>query len=133
MSIYEFLFRFLIIQVFIPLSKDFAVELMMTNINNSKRRVVLSSSSKDLASTPLHAKLPLSIIKRDIWLNLCLDMRSLTNDMFSNQTFKALEEFTVSGKTMRFYNYIRKVYKDSFLCFLWCSKTSLYVIVILML
>lgn len=91
-------FRFFVVQVYVPLTKDFAVELIITNINNSKRRIVLSSSSKDISSTPLHAKLPLSIMKRDVWLNLCFDMRSLTNEMFPNQTYKALEEFTISGK-----------------------------------
>ena len=90
--------RFLVLQVYVPLSKDFAVELVMTDINNSKRRLMLSTSFKDLSSTPLHAKLPLNILRRDMWLNLCFDLRSFINEMFPNQTFKSLEEFTIGGK-----------------------------------
>jgi len=86
-----------VVQVYVPLSKDFAVELAMTDINNSKRRLMLSTSFKDLSSTPLHAKLPLAILKRDMWLNLCLDLRSFINEMFPNQTYKSLEDFTISG------------------------------------
>ena len=93
-----FIFRFFVIQVFVPLSKDFAVELAMADINNRKRRIVLSSSFKDLSSTALHAKLPLSMMKRDIWVNLCFDLLSFMNEMFTNQVFKALEEFTISGR-----------------------------------
>ena len=94
--------RFLVVQVYVPLSKDFAVELGMTDINNSKRRLMISTSFKDLSSTPLHAKLPLNILKRDTWLNLCFDLRSFINEMFPNQTFKSLEEFTISGDLLTF-------------------------------
>nr|CAB3227123.1 uncharacterized protein C3orf67 homolog [Phallusia mammillata] len=89
--------RFFVAQVLIPLSKDFAVELMMTDIKNGKRRVVLSTSVKDIAPTPLHAKLPLSFVKRDVWLNLCFDLVSLISDVFPSQTFKSLESVALSG------------------------------------
>ena len=84
-------------QVYLPQSKDFAVELMMTDISNNKRRVVMSSSIREVSSTPLHAKLPLSMAKRETWLNLGFDLLSLVSDVFPSQTYKSLEAFTLSG------------------------------------
>ncbi|XP_009861820.3 protein CFAP20DC [Ciona intestinalis] len=89
--------RYLISQVWVPPSKDFGVELTMTDCGNNKRRFVMSSSVKDVSMTPLHAKLPLSMIKRETWMNLCLDLESIVSDIFPNQTFKSLEEFTLQG------------------------------------
>uniref|UniRef100_H2YJI8 CFA20 domain-containing protein n=1 Tax=Ciona savignyi TaxID=51511 RepID=H2YJI8_CIOSA len=89
--------RYLVAQVWIPPSKDFAVELTMTDNGNNKRRFMMSSSIKDVSMTPLHAKIPLTMVKREIWLNLCLDLVSLIADVFPKQTFKSLEEFTLQG------------------------------------
>jgi len=86
-----------VLQVFVPLAKDFAVELTMTDIKNNKRRVVLSTSVRDISMTPLHAKLSLSLIKRDVWLNLSIDLVSLISDVFPSQTYKSLESFSMSG------------------------------------
>lgn len=74
----------------------------MMDIQNAKRRVILSTSVKDIAATQsLHAKLPLSLVKRGVWLNLCFDLVSLISDVFPGQTFKSLEFFALSGKYTR--------------------------------
>ena len=87
----EFSCRYLVTQVFVPISKDFAIELMMTDVGGNKRRVVLSTSVREISATPLHAKLPLSLIKRDSWVNLCFDLVSILSDAFPGQTFNNLD------------------------------------------
>ncbi|CAK8682363.1 unnamed protein product [Clavelina lepadiformis] len=89
--------RYLVTQVFVPISKDFAIELMMTDVGGNKRRVVLSTSVREISATPLHAKLPLSFVKRDSWVNLCFDLVSILSDAFPGQTFNNLDCFSISG------------------------------------
>ncbi|CAK8682383.1 unnamed protein product [Clavelina lepadiformis] len=55
---------------------------MMTDVGGNKRRVVLSTSVREILATPLHAKLPLSLIKRDSWVNLCFNHVSILSDAF---------------------------------------------------
>lgn len=84
-------------QVYIRSGKDFSVELAMTDGSNSKRRLVMSTSIREMSISPLHSKLSLSLVKRDSWLNLCFDLVSLLSDVFLRQTFKSLDCIVVSG------------------------------------
>nr|XP_039265245.1 protein CFAP20DC-like [Styela clava] len=97
--------RYLTFQVFIPFGKDFSVELSMTDSTNSKRRLLMSTSIREMSITPLHAKLNLSIIIRDNWLNLCFDLVSLLSDIFLKQKFKSLDSIVVAGSCK-----IRKIF-----------------------
>uniref|UniRef100_A0A5F9D6H1 CFAP20 domain containing n=1 Tax=Oryctolagus cuniculus TaxID=9986 RepID=A0A5F9D6H1_RABIT len=58
--------RFLVLQIYVPLGQDFSTELLITDLGNIKRRLYLSTVHKELSSTPLHAKIPLFMIKRKI-------------------------------------------------------------------
>uniref|UniRef100_A0A8D0XLK2 CFA20 domain-containing protein n=1 Tax=Sus scrofa TaxID=9823 RepID=A0A8D0XLK2_PIG len=61
--------RFLVLQIYIPLGQDFSTELLITDLRNIKRRLYLSTVHKEVSSTPLHAKIPLFMIKRKIGEN----------------------------------------------------------------
>ncbi|XP_041459925.1 protein CFAP20DC-like [Lytechinus variegatus] len=89
--------RYLVIQSFIPLGQDFSMELGVTDMGNNKRRLFFSTAQKETSATPLHAKVPLTIIKRAIWLNLTIDMVSLVGEMFRGQTFKSLDTIIISA------------------------------------
>lgn len=91
------IYRYLTFQVNVPDGKDIAVELIMTDKGNSKRRLVISTTVRENSMTPLHAKLNLGLIKRQIWLNLCFDMVSLIEDTFTRQTFNSLDSISLSG------------------------------------
>uniref|UniRef100_A0A8C4P7J3 CFA20 domain-containing protein n=1 Tax=Dromaius novaehollandiae TaxID=8790 RepID=A0A8C4P7J3_DRONO len=58
--------QFLTLQIFVPLGQDFSTELLITDLGNIKRRLYLSTVHKELSVTPLHAKIPLLMIKRKI-------------------------------------------------------------------
>ncbi|XP_038552902.1 uncharacterized protein C3orf67 homolog isoform X2 [Micropterus salmoides] len=74
--------RFLVLQVNIPQSKDFSIELVITDSENLKRRLHLSTVHKELSSTLLHAKIPFVRLKRNIWSTLCIDLVSFTGELF---------------------------------------------------
>ncbi|XP_067854926.1 uncharacterized protein C3orf67 homolog isoform X2 [Heptranchias perlo] len=89
--------RFLVLQLCVPVGQDFSTELRITDSGNIKRRLYLSTIHKELSATPLHAKIPLSIIKRKIWSNLCIDLVSFTDAAFKGAGFQSLDRIVVSA------------------------------------
>ncbi|XP_034853838.1 uncharacterized protein C3orf67 homolog isoform X1 [Mirounga leonina] len=89
--------RFLVLQIYIPLGQDFSTELLITDLGNIKRRLYLSTVHKELSSTPLHAKIPLFMIKRRIWCNLCIDLVAFTSEIFKGAVFQSLDGIIVSA------------------------------------
>ncbi|XP_010588007.1 protein CFAP20DC isoform X2 [Loxodonta africana] len=89
--------RFLVLQIYVPLGQDFSAELLITDLGNIKRRLYLSTVHKELSSTPLHAKIPLFMIKRRIWCNLCIDLVAFTSEIFKGAVFQSLDGIIVSA------------------------------------
>ncbi|XP_063113249.1 protein CFAP20DC isoform X2 [Cavia porcellus] len=89
--------RFLVLQIYVPLGQDFSTELLITDLGNIKRRLYLSTVHKELSSTPLHAKIPLFMIKRKIWCNLCVDLAAFTSEIFKGAVFQSLDGIIVSA------------------------------------
>ncbi|KAM7063809.1 protein CFAP20DC isoform 4-T5 [Molossus nigricans] len=89
--------RFLVLQIYIPMGQDFSTELLITDLGNIKRRLYLSTVHKELSSTPLHAKIPLFMIKRKIWCNLCIDLVAFTSEIFKGAVFQSLDGIIVSA------------------------------------
>ncbi|XP_074861462.1 protein CFAP20DC isoform X3 [Carettochelys insculpta] len=89
--------RFLVLQIYVPLGQDFSTELLVTDLGNIKRRLYLSTVHKELSVTPLHAKLPLSMIKRRIWCNLCIDLVAFTSEIFKGAVFQSLDGIIISA------------------------------------
>ncbi|XP_050813320.1 protein CFAP20DC isoform X10 [Gopherus flavomarginatus] len=89
--------RFLVLQIYVPLGQDFSTELLVTDLGNIKRRLYLSTVHKELSITPLHAKLPLFMIKRRIWCNLCIDLVAFTSEIFRGAVFQSLDGIIISA------------------------------------
>ncbi|XP_058023786.1 protein CFAP20DC [Ahaetulla prasina] len=89
--------QFLVLQIYIPLGQDFSAELLITDLGNIKRRLYLSTIHKELSVTPLHAKIPLFMIKRKIWCNLCIDLVAFTSEIFKGAVFQSLDGIIVSA------------------------------------
>ncbi|KAM9593181.1 protein CFAP20DC isoform 2-T3 [Trichechus inunguis] len=75
----------------------FGVMILITDLGNIKRRLYLSTVHKELSSTPLHAKIPLFMIKRKIWCNLCIDLVAFTGEIFKGAVFQSLDGIIVSA------------------------------------
>ncbi|XP_063267854.1 protein CFAP20DC isoform X2 [Prinia subflava] len=89
--------QFLTLQIFVPLGKDFSTELLITDFDNIKRRLYLSTVHKELSVTPLHAKIPLFMIKRRIWCNMCIDLVTFTYEIFKGALFRSLDGIIISA------------------------------------
>ncbi|KFW87142.1 Uncharacterized protein C3orf67, partial [Manacus vitellinus] len=89
--------QFLTLQIFVPLGKDFSTELLITDLGNIKRRLYLSTVHKELSVTPLHAKIPLFMIKRKIWCNMCIDLAAFTSEIFRGAVFQSLDGIIISA------------------------------------
>ncbi|XP_009646625.1 protein CFAP20DC [Egretta garzetta] len=89
--------RFLTLQIFVPLGRDFSTELLITDLGNIKRRLYLSTVHKELYVTPLHAKIPLFTIKRKIWCNMCIDLVAFTSEIFRGAVFQSLDGISISA------------------------------------
>nr|XP_041574629.1 protein CFAP20DC isoform X3 [Taeniopygia guttata] len=101
--------QFLTLQIFVPLGKDFSTELLITDFDNIKRRLYLSTVHKELSVTPLHAKIPLFMIKRKIWCNMCIDLAAFTYEIFKGAYFRSLDGIIISANCK-----LRKVFTLKF-------------------
>ncbi|XP_053809675.1 protein CFAP20DC isoform X3 [Vidua chalybeata] len=101
--------QFLTLQIFVPLGKDFSTELLITDFDNIKRRLYLSTVHKELSVTPLHAKIPLFMIKRKIWCNMCIDLVTFTYEIFRGALFRSLDGIIISANCK-----LRKVFTLKF-------------------
>lgn len=89
--------RFLVLQLYVPLGHSFSLEFGVTDSGNNKRRILLSSNHREVTITHFHARFPLNILRLGVWLNLCVDLQSLVGETFKGQSFKALENLTISA------------------------------------
>ncbi|KAI7808014.1 uncharacterized protein C3orf67 homolog [Triplophysa rosa] len=89
--------RFLILQVNVPLGKDFSAEFLVTDEEHLKRRLYLSTVHRELSATPLHARIPLTCLRRNIWCNVCIDLDSLSAEIFRGTRFLSLDGIVISA------------------------------------
>jgi len=73
---------YLVFQIYVPKNSQFTLEFGITDIGNNKGRIVLSTSIKTIKYSAFHISLPLTIMKRDIWMNLCIDLANITENGF---------------------------------------------------
>ena len=43
---------------------------------------MISEGTKEIKSNTMHVRIPNTFIKRDTWLNLCLDLNSIAKEVF---------------------------------------------------
>lgn len=96
---------FLCLQVYLPADTPFNIEIVVSDDKRVRRRLMISSAFKDVSTNPLHAQLPLACVRRDQWLNLCIDCAQLSVDCF-RQPFRAVEALTIAAHCT-----LRKVFR----------------------
>jgi hypothetical protein len=68
----------LILQLFVPHGKAINLDLAISDQSKTRRLLSFSSSHRDFKQTsPTMARIPFDVVRRGVWLNLCLDVRSL--------------------------------------------------------
>ncbi|KAK7916576.1 hypothetical protein WMY93_012337 [Mugilogobius chulae] len=79
----------------VPPSRDFSIELTVTDTDHLKRRLYLSTVHKELSTTLWHAKIPLVGLNYNIWSTLCIDLVSFTRKLFKDVAFVSLDRITL--------------------------------------
>eukprot|EP00347_Sterkiella_histriomuscorum_P008665 403344229 len=116
----DIIHRYLVIQMFLAPGDPFSCELHIKDKHNNRRRLMLVEGSKDIVCNSMHARIPNGLIKKNIWLNLCIDIQSFVNECFgkAQQTasnpiqsasnfYKCLEQIQIEGHLR-----IRKVFSS---------------------
>ncbi len=57
--------------------------------------MIFTTGIKELATNALHARIPLSYVLRNVWLNLSIDMASFCSACFKGSTYRATEVITL--------------------------------------
>ena len=93
--------HYLVLQVFLPLGQPISFEFGVTDQNKNKRRLFLSSSFKESVVNPLHARLPLIVPHRGVWLNLTFDLPDLLAGCFRGCIYRSLDVLVVGPCRLR--------------------------------
>ncbi|DAZ99674.1 TPA: hypothetical protein N0F65_001911 [Lagenidium giganteum] len=91
--------RFLVLQLFIPFTRSFSIEIGFSDFQKIKRRFLFASAFRETARTALHVQVPFSAggVSRDTWMNLVLDLAALTESYFPGSAFRSMESICISG------------------------------------
>ena len=86
----------LALQLWVGLGQPFYLEIEVSITGGSgKRRLILSSSTRERTADLLHVRLPDPGFPRDQWMNLCLDLPSLVQSQFPSMGFRSLDSIAV--------------------------------------
>lgn len=91
--------RYLVLQLLVPFTKNFSIEIGFVDLQRARRRFVISSAFREPSVTALHAQIPLggTTISRDTWINLVLDLQALTETFFGGSVFRSMESLAICG------------------------------------
>ncbi|CAD5118978.1 DgyrCDS7641 [Dimorphilus gyrociliatus] len=90
-------YNYVVLQTFIPEFEEFAFEINVSLPNESnKRRLFFTTNAKDMKRETFHARIPLGIVKRKTWLNLCVDVISFMK-LWNEENFNAIENLSISA------------------------------------
>ena len=88
---------YLALQINVPDSKPFALELSISDTARARRRLLFSTSFREAVCTPLHTRVPLGSLPRGVWVTLVLDMAFLTSSNFGGARFGRLEGIIIGA------------------------------------
>ncbi|RLN48077.1 hypothetical protein BBJ28_00003055 [Nothophytophthora sp. Chile5] len=91
--------RFLVLQLLVPFTRSFSVEIGFADFQKVRRRFVVASAFRETTRTALHVQLPLNgaDVPRDQWLSLVFDLQALSEAYFPDSGFRSMESLCVSG------------------------------------
>ncbi|MCO5583158.1 hypothetical protein L7F22_037067 [Adiantum nelumboides] len=82
---------YLVLQIFVPKGQHFSLELRAADTQGTRRKMYFSTSFSELKSNPLHCQIPLSMIMRNTWISLSLNVPDLFQSCFRVLNFRSLE------------------------------------------
>ena len=89
--------NYLVFQMVLISPKSFSIEIAITDTNNIKRRLIFTSSLKEITFTNFHCRIPLLNFPINKWTNFEINVASLTNDCFKNNSLKCIDYIHLSA------------------------------------
>ena len=96
---------YVVFQLYLFTSKQFSIELAISDTTNAKRRLIFSSNNDNLVLNQLHCRIPILELPIGKWINLSIDILSFVSECFKNLTFRSIDYISLS---MSFSFYERK-------------------------
>ena len=87
------------LQIYIPSSaKNFKIEIAVVDADKVKRRLIFhAGAAKGIVSNPLHARIPINQFKRDVWLNMSIDVFAFAHYCFKQINVKGIDLINLSS------------------------------------
>jgi hypothetical protein len=91
---------YIVFQIYLFTSKQFSIELAISDTTNAKRRFIFSSNNDNLILSQLHCRIPMFELPIGRWINLSIDILSFVSYCFKNLTFRSVDyiSLSMSGK-----------------------------------
>ena len=91
---------YVVFQLYLFTSKQFSIELAISDTTNAKRRLIFSSNNDNLVLNQLHCRIPIFELPIGKWVNLSIDILSFVSECFKNLTFRSVDyiSLSMSGK-----------------------------------
>ena len=91
---------YVVFQLYLFTSKQFSIELAISDTTNAKRRLIFSSNNDNLVLNQLHCRIPIFELPIGKWINLSIDILSFVSECFKNLTFRSVDyiSLSMSGK-----------------------------------
>ena len=91
---------YVVFQLYLFTSKQFSIELAISDTTNAKRRLIFSSNNDNLVINQLHCRIPIFELPIGKWINLSIDILSFVSECFKSLTFRSVDyiSLSMSGK-----------------------------------
>jgi hypothetical protein len=88
---------YLLLQVLVPPKRNFSIELRISDSTGGKKRMMFSTTCREQTVNLLSARLSIEKVKRNIWLNLCINLLDYMNACFPNTSFRTLDKIEITS------------------------------------
>lgn len=91
---------YIVFQVYLFSSKQFSIEIAISDTTKTKRRLIFSSNNSDLVFNQLHCRIPIMGFPIGKWVNFSIDILSFVGECFKDLTFRSIDYIclSMSGK-----------------------------------
>lgn len=82
----------------------------------TKRRLIFHSGAKEIVTNPLHARIPINQFKRNVWVNLSIDVVAFAHSCFKGTNIRSIDLIivTASCRLRKIFTMKNPLYDDNY-------------------
>lgn len=88
---------YVVFQVYLPSSRPFQCEFRIKDNSSTKRRLIFTNGTKTVIKNQLHARIPSSLFRKSIWLNLSINVQEFFENCFPDSEFVSIDSISISS------------------------------------